>query len=340
MATPAKQFDKHMKMRKFYATLLVSVLILLFGAGCSPANRHSKATSITIAQFGDFFLYLPIYVAIDQHFFSDNGLQVTLVNTGGDEKTWAAVLSNNAQFGVADPTFVAISAQRGQGGKVVASIVNGVPFWGVAYSQRVPVISNPQDLNHFRIGTFPSPSTAYTLQARMFKEGGLDPSIRQAAPGTLLTLLQDNQVDIALELEPNVSTAIKRGGRVVYSLAQRYGDFAMTGLTTTNEYIFHNPDIIQAVVDAIQKAERLIRMHPSLALEVARTRFPEIDADVARQALQRSVQENIIPATPVLSPEAWRKAIALRVDAHDVETPGSMQSFVDNKFAQTAASKR
>ncbi len=46
-----------------------------------------------------------------------------LVSTGGDEKTFTAVSTGNAQFGVSDPIFVAIARQRGQGGKVVAGIV-------------------------------------------------------------------------------------------------------------------------------------------------------------------------------------------------------------------------
>lgn len=58
-------------------------------------------------------------MAIDGGYFAEEGLDVSLVTTGGDEKTWAAVISGNASFGVADPTFVAISDARGVPGRVV-----------------------------------------------------------------------------------------------------------------------------------------------------------------------------------------------------------------------------
>ena len=37
---------------------------------------------ITVAQFGDFFLYAPLYVALDGGFFSRQALDVTIVSTG------------------------------------------------------------------------------------------------------------------------------------------------------------------------------------------------------------------------------------------------------------------
>jgi NitT/TauT family transport system substrate-binding protein len=107
---------------------LVAFVILL--SGC---NNQNSLKEITIAQAGDFFLYAPFYVAVDAKIFEKKGYDVKIISTGGDEKTWAAVLSNSAQFGIADPSFIAISNQNGQPGKVIASIVNGVPFWGITF---------------------------------------------------------------------------------------------------------------------------------------------------------------------------------------------------------------
>jgi NitT/TauT family transport system substrate-binding protein len=64
------------------------------------ATNTSTARAITIAQTSDFFLYAPIYIAKDAGFFSKQGLDVSIISTGGDGKTWAAVVSGNAAFGV------------------------------------------------------------------------------------------------------------------------------------------------------------------------------------------------------------------------------------------------
>ncbi|MDB9509157.1 ABC transporter substrate-binding protein [Microcystis aeruginosa CS-338/01] len=87
-------------------------------AGIWQDQNTGGIQKITIAQFGDVFIYAPLYIAIDAGFFQKQGLDVSLISTGGDEKTWAAVISGNASFGVADPTFVAVSESRGQPGRV------------------------------------------------------------------------------------------------------------------------------------------------------------------------------------------------------------------------------
>ncbi|HRW61711.1 MAG TPA: ABC transporter substrate-binding protein, partial [Defluviicoccus sp.] len=190
-----------------------------------PGAAVAKKDAVKIAQVGEFFVYMPLYYAKDRGFFDTENLDIAIINTGGDEKSVAAVISGDATFGVGDPTFAAIAGQKGRDVRVVASVLNGVPFWGVAKNPNVPEITSPGQLKGFTVGTFPAPSTAYTLQARMFRQGGLEPSIRQAQFGTLLPLLESGQVDIVLELEPNVSIATSRGAHVVFSMAKHYGQF-------------------------------------------------------------------------------------------------------------------
>lgn len=311
------------------ALLLVVVIVLKYKRPTPPTQQ-----SITIAQAGDFYLYAPLYIAADKGFFANNGLLVTIVSTGGDEKTWAAVISGSAQFGVADPTFIAIANQRGQPGKIVATIVNGVPFWGITKNPSVPTITKPADLDSYTVATFPSPSTAYTLQKRMFESGGLKPKIREGGFGTLMALMEAGQADIALELEPNVSQAAANGYRIVYSLSDVYGDFTITGLTTTPDYIRNNPQTIAAVVKSIGEAMVFLQQNPDESADILAKRFPEIKKDVAIAALRRVLAAGIIPKSPTTMEDAWRKALQLRIDAGDVKPPSNIMDFVDNSFTK------
>lgn len=291
---------------------------------------------VVIAQAGDFFLYAPLYVAIDGGYFAEEDLAVSLVTTGGDEKTWAAVISGNASFGVADPTFIAISDARGVPGRVVAGIVNGVPFWGVTLNKNIKPFKSNDDLGAYTVGTFPSPSTAFTLQHKMFLDADKEPNIREGAFGTLVAMLRSGQVDIALELEPNVSQVVADGGTVVYSLAEIYGDFAITGLTATPDFLVEHPDIAQKVANGLQKALNAIHTDREKALTILAKRFPEIDRNVAKAALDRVIAENILPESLQISKEAWNKAIRLRIDVGDLKNPKAFSSYVNNKFAKDA----
>ena len=309
---------------------LATIALLVAYQRTSP---QPTLKSITIAQAGDFFLYAPLYVAKDAGIFEKKGLDVNLVSTGGDDKTWAAIVSGSAQFGVADPTFVAISDKRGQPGRVIASVVNGVPFWGVTFKPDIKAITDPKQLAPYSVATFPAPSTAYTLQKDMFQRAGVTGNIREGAFGTLMAMLKAGQADIALELEPNVSQAVTDGAHVVYAMSDIYGDFAITGLTTSPELLARDPKLAEDVVCSLQLALDYIRKHPDDALRILSKRFPEIKPEVAKAALARATDAGIIPRDISVAKSAWDKAIDVRVKVGDLSSPRGMDAYVDNTFA-------
>lgn len=170
----------------------------------------------------------------------------------------------------------------------------------------------------------------------MFTEAGLTPNIKQGSPGALLPMLDVKQADIVLELEPNVSMAAKNGARVVYSLADIYGDFAITGVTTDEKTIINNPDLVQRFVNAIQKAEKYIHQYPDSAALYAIKRFPELDKDVVFAAMQRVIETNTIPQDAVIGEEAWEKAIVLRQQVGEISSLEIANPVLDMSFVNKA----
>lgn len=331
------------RQNSFYVLTLLVVFALglgyyFFGPTAGKGvGKETETRQIRIAQAGKFFLYAPLYVAVDQGFFEDQGLDVSIVSTGGDDKTWAAVLSGDASFGIADPTFIAIAAQRGQEGRVVGNIVNGVPFWGIALEDSIGPIDQASDLAPYTVGAFAAPSTAYVLQRRMFESAGLEPNIREGAFGAIIPMLRIGQVDIALELEPNVSQAVANGAHVVYSMADVYGDFAITGLTTTPNVIENDTELVADVTCALQQSFDFIRSDRSRALDLLLERFTGIDRPIAADAIDRVIEGGILPETPVTPQEAWQKNLDLRVEVGDLQQPDQPNRFLENRFAREAS---
>lgn len=324
--------------RRYWFLLLVAACVIAGFFTWKNWPHPTPIRQITIAQSGDFFLYAPLYVATDAGYFRQQGLDVKIVSTGGDEKTWAAVLSGSAQFGIGDPTFVAISESRGQPGRIIASIVNGVPFWGITLDQKMNPIKDPRDLKGHVVGTFPAPSTAYTLQKKMFLDAGLQPDIREGAFGTIFAMLRTGQVDIGLELEPNVSQALSENARIVYSMKDVYGPFAITGLSATPASLTKDSNLAKQVTCGLQMSLDYIRLHPDGALGILNRRFPEVKPEIAKAALSRVSEEGIIPVDLVVKEDAWQKAISLREFVGDLQNPLPMSSYVDDSFANWANS--
>ena len=261
---------------------LVCGISCLFLVGCgSQATNESTAgqtlQNITIAQFGHVFVYIPLYVALDQGFLKDEGLEVKLVSTGGDEKTFAAVATGNAQFGVSDPTFTAIARERGQGGKVVAAVVKGVPLSVVSFKNIKP-FQEPAGFSGDRIATYSAPSTSYTVMKQLLENNGhpVNAKIVQGAFGTLQAMVKSNQADMALEVEPMVSTAVANQGHIVFEVNRKYPTFAFTGLMVSDQFRQEHPEQVQAAVTALSRALKFIQTNQEDAVQIAKKEFPEL----------------------------------------------------------------
>jgi NitT/TauT family transport system substrate-binding protein len=326
------------------AALCLGATIFLSACSASEDCCRKKAageaapalTPVTIAQFGHVFLYMPLYVAMDKGIFKKHGLDVKLISTGGDEKTFTAVATGNAQFGVSDPTFTAIAREHGQGGKVVAAVVRGVPFWVVTMDPKIDTISKPNQFNGYRCAAFTAPSTSYAVMKKILSDGhAAKAKIVQGAFGTLPALLKSKQADVAIEIEPTVSIVVGEGGKVVYSPKETLGDFAFTGLEVSDTYAKEHPEQIKACVASLKEAMDYIHTDFDGAVAVAQKEFPEVKPAVVKDALARLRDSKTIPADPHLPKQAWDAAIALRHELGDLKGAGTYEENVDMSYVET-----
>jgi NitT/TauT family transport system substrate-binding protein len=332
----------------------VLLAILLIGmTGWSACKRESQQPStrsnklapqeheVRIAQWGQerYLIYLPLYVAIERQLFAKRGLDVALTFTGNDDQTFASVIGGNSDFGVGDPVFTAISQERGYPARVVATVVGGVAIWGLAKKPTVPVIERPADLAGLRVGTFPSPSTNYTLMKELIEQHPKElrnTRIVQAPIGSQIALLEAGSADIAMELEPAASIAESKGYRIVYSSPRFHGPFAFTGLTTTEKLIKEKPDLVAKVVAALQEAVELCHHDPEIAIAVGEKLFPTLPKEVAARAVRRMIDEKTLPDSVVVDDAAWQAALRTRVAVGDLKKPQRTDVAVDNSFALAA----
>ena len=315
-------------MRKKIILIVIIVLGGLLGLFLflKTSNQPSSIRTIKVAQFGDVFIYTPLYLADAKGFFEEEGLRIELINTGGDDKTYAAVISGSAIFGVAYPVFAAIA---------LGGIVNGVPFWAIT-KKDIPPITDGKMLQPYSVATFSAPSTAYTVQKKMFQDVGLNPNIKQGAFGGLIPMLDAGQADIALELEPNVSTAIANGAKDVYSFAKIYPEFAFTGITTSLETIEKEPELVQHFINAITKAEQYAHQYPDSTAYYMCKLYPDIEESIIHNAVKRMVESNSLPQNAIISNDAWKAAVEIRYELGDIKSPNKTDVVLDMSFANNS----
>jgi len=287
-------------------------------------------TKITIAQWGKekYLIYLPVYIAQEKGLFAKYGLDVSLIFSGNDDQVFATVVRGDAQFGVGDPIFTAISRQRGLDGVVVASIVDHVALWGVAKSD-TKKYDIPKDFENTAVGTFPRPSTTYTLMKEMIEKNKVSGAkIVETPIGNELALLESGQADVVMMLEPAASIAEARGYHVVTSFPKLWGSFAFTGLSTTESWIKDHNSILLAVRRALEDALNLLHDNTDEAVEVAKGLFQNLDAKVVDSAVRRMIADGTVPKHIDISPESWSKAISVRQSVGDLQVGNNCEVCV------------
>jgi NitT/TauT family transport system substrate-binding protein len=287
----------------------------------NQTERSKELAKITFAQWGKekYLIYLPIYIAQEKGLFAKYGLDISLIFSGNDDQVFATVVRGDAQFGIGDPIFTAISRQRGLDGVVVASIVDHVALWGVAKSDAKKYLI-PKDFENIAVGTFPRPSTTYTLMKEMVEKNKIaGAKIVETPIGNELALLEAGQANVVMMLEPAASIAESRGYHVVTSFPKLWGSFAFTGLSTTESWIKDHNSTLLAVRQALDEALTLLHDDTDGAIEVAKTLFPTLDAKVVDSAVRRMVADGTVPQHIDISPESWSKAVSVRQSVGDLK---------------------
>ena len=330
-----------MKSRTVLVPRLGVVVVAGLGVwwSCISESAAPAVTRVTLHQAAETLLYLPLYIAIDQGYLADEGVEVQVVTAGGDSQAFAALASGQADFAQGDPTFVAISAERGGPGIVVASVLDRVAFWGVTFDDAIDPFADPAGFAGRTVVTYPEPNTAFVVQERLLDKAGLEPGrdsfIVPATFGTELGPIQAGLADLAVSIEPTVSQAVANGGKVVYSYADAWGPFLLTGLMTTREYAESHRGVVQGVVVAYERALQLLREDPAAAAAVGRANFPEVPAEVIDMAIKRLVESAVFPRHAGVDLQSWRAALQIRVLAGDLGSTDH-DGLVDMSFGMDA----
>ena len=277
-----------MHLKKFFsAAALLGYLTMIF-TGCS--QKSSGLTPVTLSEVAHSIFYAPMYVAIENGYFADEGLDITLVNGSGADNVMTSLISGDADIGFMGPEATVYVYNQGAQNYAVnfAQLTQRAGNFLVGRSAE-PDFSW-QDLKGKKVlggraGGMPEMVFEYIL-----KKNGIDPkndlTIDQSINfGLTAAAFTSNDADYTVEFEPFATTLETEGnGTVVASLGVDSGYVPYTAYCAKQSYLNRHPEIIQSFTNAIQKGLAYVNSHS--ADEIAETiqpQFPETDrAAIAR----------------------------------------------------------
>ena len=91
---------KNKKWISLAAAVVLAVTALPMGVfAAKKDSAEEKLTKVTLNEVAHSIFYAPQYVAIEEGYFKDEGLDLTLVTGFGADKTMTAVISGEADIG-------------------------------------------------------------------------------------------------------------------------------------------------------------------------------------------------------------------------------------------------
>ena len=89
-------------MKKKLSVILLAVLCvaaLLGGCGNNSKIDSDGMTAVTLNEVAHSIFYAPMYVAIEEGYFAEEGIELTLITGFGADKTMTALLTDEADIG-------------------------------------------------------------------------------------------------------------------------------------------------------------------------------------------------------------------------------------------------
>lgn len=328
--------------KKISLLLILSMLFSILITGCG--KEESDLTKVTLNEVAHSIFYAPMYVAIEEGYFADEGIDLELVTGFGADKTMTAVLSGEADIGFMGSE-ATIYTYLGNTDDYVVNFAQLTQRAGNFLVAREPMDNFKwEDLKGKNVlggrqGGMPEMVFEYIL-----KMNNIDPktdlNIDQSIDfGSTAAAFSGGQGDFSVEFEPFATSLEEKGdGYIVASLGVDSGYVPYTAFSAKSSYMKKNPKIIQGFTNALQKGMDYVNSHSSeeiakvIAPQFEETQISTITSIVERYKSQKTWKENLI-----FEEDSFTLLQDILMDAKELDQPVPYDDLVTTGYAKKAA---
>lgn len=327
-------------------------VIAIIGAtfmGCGKVNnKRTESTNLKTIRLNEVVrsvFYAPMYVAINEGFFEEEGLAIDLSTGQGADKTMQQLLSGNVDIGFSGPEQVVYIYNQGREDYPVVfgqlTQRDGSFLVGREEEENFDWSSlKGKEIIGGRPGGIPEMALEYVL-----KQNGLNPEndvkmVTNVDFTATAGAFKSGIGDYVALFEPTATMLEKDGaGNIVSSIGNEAGNISYTCFYTTKSYMDENPEIIQKFTNAIYKGQQWVQQHTSE--EVADSIisfFPGTDKEVIVKVIDNYKNIEAYSETPEVSEDGLNKLMDI-IQGYDESLITERPDFniiVNNLFAKQA----
>lgn len=336
------------KCKKICALLLAGALPILALVGCGSAAGEKKQqegmTKVVLNEVAHSIFYAPMYVAIEEGYFAEEGIDLELVTGFGADKTMTAVLTGEADIGFMGCES-SVYTYAGGTEDYVVNFAQLTQRAGNFLVSREPIdnfswdMLKDKDVLGGRAGGMPEMVFEYILLKNNI-DPATDVRIDQGIDfGSTAAAFSGGQGDFTVEFEPHATMLEQKGdGYVVASLGEDSGYVPYTSFSAKKSFIENNPETVQAFTNALQKGMDYVNTHtPEEIAKVISPQFAETDLDTLTKIVERYHSQDTWKSDLIFEEESFEllQNILMEFDVQEEKVP--YEDLVNTEFAAEAA---
>lgn len=310
----------------------------------SKEPSETALADVTLNEVAHSIFYAPMYVAIEQGYFEEEGINLTLVTGFGADKTMTAVLSGEAEIGFMGPETTVYTYNEGSTDRVInfAQLTQRAGNFLVA-REEMPDFSwsdlRGKEVLGGRKGGMPEMVFEYILRQNQI-DPAADLSIDQSIDfGSTAAAFSGGKGDFSVEFEPSATALEAEGaGYVVASLGVDSGYVPYTAFSAKSSYIEENPDIIQKFTNALQKGMDYTLAHtPEEIAKAIAPQFKETEMETLTSIVARYHQQDTWKENLIFEASSFDLLLDILSESGELTDRPAWKDLVNTSFAEKAA---
>ena len=332
----------------------ISILLVLFVCSFSiffTACGKKEDNVIRISEVTHSLFYAPLYVAMNEGYFEDEGLEIELTNAGGSDTVMSSLISNSADVGLMGPESVVYVRNNGmQNAPIIfAQLTACDGSFMVGRTDEADTFEWENLRNKHiiagRKGGMPAMTLQYILEQKGLKPGAelgencdvvLDTSI---AFNLTTSSFVAGTGDYCTMFEPTASQCeIDNTGHIVAALGDEVSDIPYTCFVATANYLNKNGNKLDKFMKALKKGyDYLISATDEKIVNALKPSFNTTSNELILAAVKNYIRIGAYASSFVLKESSWNNMLDIIDTAGELTNRVAWNDAVNTSFALKVA---
>jgi len=327
-------------------SILLVAFICMFSVGFVACGKKDNSNKIRVSEVTHSVFYAPLYVAINNGYFDEVGLEIELTNAGGSDTVMSSLISKSADIGLMGPESVVYVRNNGMTNApiIFAQLTACDGSFLVGRTNEDNFDWNNLKGKHIiagRKGGMPAMTLQYILNQKGIKTGAefgenVDTVLNTAIAFNLTaSSFVAGTGDYCTMFEPTASQCeIDGTGYIVSALGDQVSDIPYTCFTATSSYLNKNGEKIEKFMRALKKGyDYLIKADDNQIINSLKPSFSTTSDELILASVKNYIRIGAYASSFVLKESSWNNMLDILDNAGELKAPVAWTDAVNTKFA-------